>query len=105
MMGSHVEVIPDDRRHPVTGLVKRRAELAGQIEATHDQLRQMVANPEHLDATILQFDPTYEVQAIRPRAFRPPKDWARRGEMTRIVLDILRQAAEPMTTRDIAFEL
>jgi hypothetical protein len=25
--------------------------------------------------------------------------------MTRIVLDILRQASEPMTTRDIAFEL
>jgi hypothetical protein len=25
--------------------------------------------------------------------------------MTRMVLDILRQAAEPMTTRDIAFQL
>lgn len=89
----------------LTGLVKRRAELAGEIEATRDHLRSLIAALEHLDATIHQFDPTYQVEAIRPRAFRPPKDWAKRGEMTRLVLDILRQAAEPMTSRDIAFEL
>ena len=90
--------------YTLTGLVKRRAELAGQIEDTHDQLRQMVANLEHLDATILQFDPTYEVKAIKPSGVRP-KDWAKRGEMTRIVLHILRHAAAPMSSRDIAYEL
>ena len=58
-----------------------------------------------LDATLRLFDPGYQVEAIRPKAFRPPKDWANRGEMTRIVLSILRQAAEPLTTRDIALEL
>ncbi len=89
----------------LTGLVKRRAELAGEIEATHDQLRKLIADMEHLDATILQFSPDYQVAEIRPRAFRPPKDWARRGEMTRLVLDILRQAAEPMSSRDVAYEL
>ena len=60
---------------------------------------------ENLDATILQFDPTHKVEAITPKAFRPPKDWANRGEMSRIVLSILRQATEPLTTRDIALEL
>lgn len=89
----------------LTGLTKRRAELAGEIEATYERLRQLVASLESLDATILQFDPTYQVESIRPKAFRPPKDWANRGEMTRIVLSILRQAVEPMTTRDIALEL
>jgi hypothetical protein len=54
---------------------------------------------------ILQFDPSYQVEAIRPKAFRPPPDWARRGEMTKTVLSIFRQAAEPMTTRDIALEM
>ena len=39
----------------VSGLVKRRAELAGDIERTHEQLRQMVLDLENLDATILQF--------------------------------------------------
>jgi hypothetical protein len=44
-------------------------------------------------------------EAIRPRALRPPADWSNRGQMSGIVLSILRQGAEPMTTRDIAMEL
>ena len=89
----------------LTGLAKRRAELTGKIEATHAHLRQMLADLESLDATILQFDPTFQVEAIQPKAFRPPADWANRGQMSRVVLSILRQAAEPLTTRDIALEL
>lgn len=60
---------------------------------------------ENLDATILQFDPKHSVEAIKPKAFRPPSDWANRGEMSRFVLSLLRQAAEPMTTRDLALEM
>lgn len=89
----------------IYALVKRRANLAGEIEQTHERLRTLVMDLENLDATILQFKPDYRVEAIRPKAFRPPKDWSRRGEMTRIVLSILRQAAEPLTTRDIALQL
>lgn len=89
----------------LVGLVKRRAQLTGDIERTHDALRKMVADLESLDATIRQFDPSHNVEAIRPKAFRPPKDWANRGEMSRIILSILRLASEPMTTRDIAVEL
>jgi hypothetical protein len=65
----------------------------------------MVIDFESLDATLLQFDPTLEIETIRPRAFRPPKDWEKRGEMMRLIYSILRRAAEPLTTRDIAFEL
>jgi len=89
----------------VSGLIKRRAELAGDIEKAHEALRKMVLDLENLDATILQFEPDFRVEAIRPKAFRPPKDWSNRGQMTRIVLSILRQAAEPLTSRDIALEL
>ena len=89
----------------LTGLVKRRALLTGEIEAIHTRLKGLLADLESLDATILQFDPSHRVEAIRPRAIRPPADWANRGQMSRIVLNILRQAAEPMTSRDIALEL
>jgi hypothetical protein len=89
----------------LTGLVKRRAEIAGEIEAGHERLKKLIADLEALDSTILQFDPTYDLEGIRAKAFRPPKDWANRGEMSRLVLSILRQAAEPLTTRDIALEL
>lgn len=87
------------------GLVKRRAELAGDIERTHEALRKMVLDLESLDATIVQFDPDFQVEMIKPKAFRPPKDWSNRGQMSRIVLSILRQAAEPLTSRDVALEL
>lgn len=89
----------------LTGLVKRRAELTGEIERSHAALRKMVDDLENLDATIRQFAPDFQVEAIRPKAFRPPADWANRGQMSRVVLSILRQAAEPMTTRDIALEM
>lgn len=87
------------------GLTKRRAELTGKIEATHEALRQMLADLESLDATIVQFSPDFKVETIKPKAFRPPKDWSHRGQMSRVVLSILRQASEPLSSRDIALEL
>jgi len=87
------------------GLVKRRAELTGEIERTHNALRKMVLDLENLDATIIQFAPDFPIETIKPKAFRPPQDRAHRGDMTKFVLSILRQAAEPLTTRDIALEM
>jgi hypothetical protein len=89
----------------LTGLVKRRAELAGEIERTHESLRKMVLDLEHLDSTIVQFDPSYAPEGIRAKTFRPPADWSKRGEMTRVILSVLRCAVEPLTTRDIAYQL
>ena len=91
--------------HVITALVRKRAELAGDIERAHEALRQMILNLETIDATLRMFDPGYRVEAIKPKAFRPPKDWANRGQMTRIILSVLRQAAEPMTSRDVAVQL
>jgi hypothetical protein len=45
----------------VSGLVKRRAALAGEIEASHESLRKMVLDLENLDATITQFDPNFNI--------------------------------------------
>jgi hypothetical protein len=98
MEGSMADIV-------VAGLVRRRAKLTHDIEETHERLRQMVIDLENLDATLLQFDPNLAIESIRPRAFRPPKDWAKRGEMMRVIYSVLRRATEPLTTRDIAFEL
>ena len=83
----------------INGLVKRRAALAGEIEATHETLRKMVLDLENLDATIVQFDPNFKVETIKPKGFRPPSDWSNRGQMSRIILSTLRQASEPLTSR------
>jgi hypothetical protein len=65
----------------------------------------MIEDLKKLDPVILQFDPQHDVEGIKPKAFRPPEDWAHRGEMTRTVLSILRQAVEPMTTRHTALKM
>ena len=89
----------------VSGLVKRRAQLAGDIEKAHESLRRMIIDLENIDATILQFEPDFKLETIQPKAFRPPKDWSNRGQMSRIILSIRCQAAVPLTTRDIALQL
>ena len=83
----------------ITGLVKRRAELAGEIHATHERLGQLVRDLAALDGALAVVAPDMEVEAIRPRMFRPPEDWASRGQMSRLVLTILRQSHDALTTR------
>ena len=100
------------RRRPKALVSRRCGRVCGPSEGV-EKFRRCTASPatfllpdlESLDATILQFDPDYQVEAIKPKAFRPSKDWSDRGRMTRIILSILRQAAEPFTTRDIALLL
>ena len=84
----------------VSGLVKRRAELAGEADALKGRLAQIGADLGHLDATIRLFDPDFDLAAIRPRRVRAA-DTAKRGEMSRSVLGVLREAAGPMTTASV----
>ena len=87
--------------HVLTGLIAKRAEIAGQIEHTQDKLRQLVIDLDHIDASIHIFDPSIELQEIKSRPV-PPKHHAFRGEVTRIVLTALRNAKKPLTTAEIA---
>lgn len=91
--------------HVITALSRKRAELSGDIERMQRELTAAISALEKLDATLLLFDPTYEIASIKPKAFRPPDDWSKRGEMTRLILGILRKATEPLTCNDIAMQL
>ena len=88
----------------VAGLVKRRAELAGEADALKARLAQIGTDLGHLDATIRLFDPDHDVAAIRPKRPRGP-DVAGRGEMTRAILAVMREAPEPMTVAAISERL
>lgn len=87
--------------HVVTALIRKRAELAGQIEHTQTQLRQFIIDLDNLDATIRLFKPDIDLEEIRPKPL-PPRHHAFKGEVSRIVLDTLRQADKPLTTHDLA---
>jgi hypothetical protein len=89
----------------VTGLVKKRAELAGELANIHNRVAQLVRDIEHIDATLQIVAPDIVPEAIPPRLFQPPEDWSKRGQMSRLVLGILRNAKEPLASRDIASQL
>ena len=89
----------------IQGLAKRRAEIAGELTAAHEQVSKLVQDLAAIDSALAVVAPDMEVEAIRPKMFRPPDDWASRGQMSRLVLSILRQARDPLTTREIAAQM
>jgi hypothetical protein len=93
-----------EHEHVLSGLARKRAELAGEADALRARLVQVGTDLGHLDAAIRLFDPDYDLASIRPKRLRDP-DMARPGEMSRFVLDVLRGVAEPMPTPDIAARL
>lgn len=89
----------------VTGLMKRRAEIAGEIGKLQARIGKCSRDLETLDATLRIVAPELDITAIAPKMFKPPEHWSRRGEMSRVVLDILRVARSSMTSRDIAAQM
>jgi len=88
----------------LAGLVKRRSELTGEVDAFRARLAQIGTDVGHLDAVIRQFDPDYDLASIRSKSPRGP-DVAGRGEMSRFILGVLREATEPVTTQEVARRL
>ncbi len=71
--------------HVLSGLLAKRAEIAGQVEALQDQLRQTLIDMDHVDCTILLFDPDASLDEIKPKPL-PPRHHAFKGQVTRAIL-------------------
>ena len=83
------------------GLVKRRAELAGELEKAQARVQQLYADLASMDAVIRQFDPAYPVDAIQTKHRRTATgdEFAAIG---RTAVDMLRKAGRPIATTEIA---
>ena len=88
----------------IPALVARRAELAGDLHKAQALVHQLHADLASLDAVIKQFDPEYNVGAIRPK-YRRQSSPAEFGAMGRTVLDTLRRATAPLSAKDIAGQI
>jgi hypothetical protein len=74
-------------------LVKRRAELANEAKAADATLTRLLADIEHIDGAIRVYDPAYLAKKVQ--FTRAP-----RADLTKGALDVLRQAAAPMSLRE-----
>jgi hypothetical protein len=83
-------------------LFDKRAELAGQIVQIEKQARQLRADLAHVEAAIRVLRPGTELPKIVPRRveFRPR--YFKRGQLTRLILDFMRDhAGETVAVADI----
>src|SRR6202041_2861891 len=87
--------------HVIGALRHKRAELAGVLRQLEQQLVQQRANLAHVDATMRLFDPDIRPKDIRPKQQRTHNAWFRPGECLRLIYDELRDAIEPLTTREL----
>jgi hypothetical protein len=85
-----------------SGLIAKRAEVAGEIIAAEQRLAEMRASLESLDSTIRLFDPSAGPRRIKPKLERTAIKVSRSGELTRTVLSVLRQSEKPLTVREVA---
>ena len=87
--------------HVVSALVSKRAEIAGLITRTEQQLGQFRADLVHLDATLRLFAPGLEPKTIPAKRIRQADLWFEHGELPRRVLDALRRAGAPIHAPDV----
>ena len=85
----------------LSGLLRKRAEMAGQVEALQAQLGALIADLSHVDATIRVFRPDIDLADL-PEKLAPAPFTGFRGEIQRFLLDELRKANAPLSTFDLA---
>jgi hypothetical protein len=91
--------------HVIGALRRKRSELGGVVNQLEQRLVKHRADLAHLDATMRLFDPAIRPQEIRPRQQRARSVWFRPGECLRLIYDELRDAPQPVTTRELAVRL
>ncbi len=87
-----------ERPNTVSGLVAKHAELSALRDRYKAEIKKLTVDIDHLDAAIRLFDPDADSYAIKQYV---TKHRAQKGSVKRFVLDQLREASEPITSRVI----
>ena len=78
----------------VSALIRRRRELSC-------DMNKLQADIAAIDRVLCLFDPAMRPEQIPALAFYRREDWARRGEISRAVIEIVRKASGPITSGQI----
>ena len=87
----------------MSALKDKRARLDGEIKMRRYQIVRLEMELAHIDAVIRMFRPGYDPSKIATkRTIKRSPAGTVRGSGTREALTVLRQAGEPLTSREIA---
>ncbi|MEM9966174.1 MAG: hypothetical protein AAGC58_12600 [Asticcacaulis sp.] len=87
-----------ERPNTVAGLMAKRDELIKLRKSLEAEIYKVTCDVDHLDAAIALFDPKNTPAAIKRYAI---KHRAKKGTVQQFVMKYLREATEPVTSRDI----
>ena len=87
--------------HVLSALYAKYAETMGALRQCEGQGEKHRADLCHIEATIKLFKSDWTGEGIKPHKAHRPSRWPGRGEGMRTALTILKDATEPLTTRQI----
>jgi hypothetical protein len=90
--------------HTISGLVTKRAEIAGKLEHHQAIVRQLFIDLDAIDQAIRMFAPDMELSEIKPKPM-PPRQAAYKGEVARVVLGTLREAKRACSTQELTMHV
>jgi hypothetical protein len=85
----------------LSGLLRKRAETAGQAEGLRAQLAAMLSALDHIDAVIRILKPDIDLEDLPERPVAPALSGTR-GDLQRFLLDQLRRSNQPLDTFELA---
>lgn len=93
----------DTYEHTISGLLAKRVDLFHEAERIRDRIAVIKNDIAALDRVLGTLGYTGDLNKEMPR--QKHERLFGQGELTRAILDVLRDATEPMATRDIAREI
>ena len=84
-------------KYIINGLVKKYAELSGGLQASRKESRRIKSAMVHVEAVIKLYKKDYDTASIKSlRLYRRRHPNFQRGTYSRVAMDVLREAKEPL---------
>ncbi len=93
----------DTFEHTISGLLTKRSDLFNEAERLRDRQAVIKNDVDAIDRVLRSLGYTGDLDAEMPRQRRQAIFGP--GELTRAILDVLRDASTPMASRDVAREI
>ena len=87
--------------HVLSALFDKYSEILGQLKQAERQANSHSQSLAHIEAVIRLYRPEWTADGVKARKPHKPPRWPSRGAGMRTALAILRDATEPLTTRQI----
>ena len=93
-----------ENEHVLSGLVRKRQLVLADLDAAQSRLRQLILDVDAIDATIRLLDPDIDLAVVRVRP-TPRRHEAHRGDTSRLILSLLREAGEALSHREVVLRV